>query len=536
MWIITIIVSMVLSVFSTAVMSYISMATPIGPWIAPTLVLSALLLFRVMMSSIKSNSIALATAAGSIGGILATGFGFSFPALYFLDPNLFNSWMSQPLYFAAVLTALALVGGLLGMWVANVAEQRLLIDQQLAFPIGILVSKMISAITVQIRKAYELMAGFIGTAIFCVMQDGLLSFKGFIPRALTLIPATSISIFNIPTIRFDLWPLVWAIGFVTGHVIAIPLLVGAIAKIVLIDPLNNTLFSSLTEIEFVLAFCSGMIVSGTVSSFWGLLKELWRKIGRLKGKATQGNWRIFTFNNSMPMMDFLELGFMCIIAFIFMTYFEFSLLAQITILLATMICAYQIAAIAGKTGLALLGRYATFVMVPCMLLFGLNMVQTIIIATLVEVAGGVTTDILFSRKMGQILSIDRGIMKKYQYLGIVVSSLSIGVVFWLLINHFQLGTDQLFAQKAQGRQLLIDARQFNMYVLLIGAAFGWLLSKIKVNASLVFGGLLMPINLVIGLVLGGLCAQVTTDKEEWYPFWSGVFASNSIWMLLKTVM
>ena len=92
MLIITIIVSIALSLFSTVVMSYISMATPIGPWIAPTLVLLATILFKVFLrNSTYSQNIALATAAGSVGGILATAFGFSFPTLYFLDPTLFNS-------------------------------------------------------------------------------------------------------------------------------------------------------------------------------------------------------------------------------------------------------------------------------------------------------------------------------------------------------------------------------------------------------------------------------------------------------------
>jgi len=53
---------------------------------------------------------------------------------------------------------------------------------------------------------------------------------------------------------------------------------------------------------------------------------------------------------------------------------------------------------------------------------------------------------------------------------------------------------------------------------------------------LVLGGLLMPINITLGLVVGGLFALLPTDREEWYPFWSGVFAGNSIWMLIRTIL
>jgi hypothetical protein len=38
------------------------------------------------------------------------------------------------------------------------------------------------------------------------------------------------------------------------------------------------------------------------------------------------------------------------------------------------------------------------------------------------------------------------------------------------------------------------------------------------------------------LVAGGLCAMYTKHKEEWYPLWSGVFASHSIWMVFSALM
>lgn len=73
-------------------------------------------------------------------------------------------------------------------------------------------------------------------------------------------------------------------------------------------------------------------------------------------------------------------------------------------------------------------------------------------------------------------------------------------------------------------------------VLLLGAVFGMLLQKIHVNPMLVLGGLLMPFDITFGLVAGGLLAMMSSDKEEWYPFWSGVFASNSFCMLLRAIV
>ena len=121
-------------------------------------------------------------------------------------------------------------------------------------------------------------------------------------------------------------------------------------------------------------------------------------------------------------------------------------------------------------------------------------------------------------------------------MGLLISSACVGVVFWLLVRHFGLGSAQLFAYRAQSRQLLIHAKHFNYGVLAIGACFGFLLKRFKCNPMLVLGGLLMPINITLGLVVGGLFALLPKDREEWYPFWSGVFAGNSIWMLIRTIL
>ena len=157
-FIIPVLISIALGLFSTAVMSYISMATPIGPWIAPTLVLCGLILFRMCGHMHNTKLVTYTTASGSIGGILATACGFSFPTLYFVDPVTFNSWMAAPWYFAAVLGSLSLAAGLLGMLIANRCEHSLIVEQHYEFPIGQLVYKMIAASN-QTRKALQLIFG-----------------------------------------------------------------------------------------------------------------------------------------------------------------------------------------------------------------------------------------------------------------------------------------------------------------------------------------------------------------------------------------
>jgi len=170
MLIIAILVSIILSIFSTTVLSYISMATPIGPWIAPTLALMAMPLFTwIKNQTAYTQSVAQVTAAGSVGGILATGMGFSLPTLYFLDPVLFNSWMASPIYFVTVLGSLAFAAGGFGLWIANMLEHKLIVQEKMAFPVGEMVYKMI-AVQHQAKKAWDLFIGFAGTTVFCFLK------------------------------------------------------------------------------------------------------------------------------------------------------------------------------------------------------------------------------------------------------------------------------------------------------------------------------------------------------------------------------
>jgi hypothetical protein len=525
---ITVILSVILSVFSTVVMSYVALATPIGPWIAPTLVFIAFLCVRLCVK-ITSTSIAYAVAAGSVGGILSTACAFSFPTIYFLDPIVFNEWMKSPFFFSGMLGVFSFLAGMFGLFVADWSEKSLIEEQKLSFPIGQLIQKMIAAQN-QIKKAYELMIGFCGSVLFSFLQA--CSCVCAIPKTITLFPSLQFLVFSLPrfVINLDIAPMVWAIGFVTGHVIALPLGVGALANIFFVSPVQRSFFSYISPMEFTLAFCSGIVLFITLTSIIGMPKQV------ILG-VKNGIRNIKHTNNTLNFSTNMILSFLAIIIglSLFLFYFDFPWYVQLYVVLCSTITTYQIAAIAGRIGLALLGRFATFVMVPAMLIFNLTYVHLVFIATFVEMSGGVAADILFGRKLAQLSNISYAKMRQYQLLGLCIASASIGIIFWLLINHFGLGSPELFAYRAQSRQLLIQAKQFDLIVVAVGAIFGLFLQLIRLNPMLVLGGLLMPLDMTFGLVIGGFIAMISSDKEEWYPLWSGIFAGNSICMLLRAL-
>ncbi len=547
MFFLTIAVAFLLSFFATAINSYIALSTSLGPWIEATLVLGGMLIFYLFNGFVsqraRTQSLGLATAAGGIGGILATACGFSFPTLFFIDNAAFCSLMSSPFSFALFLSCLALAAGSLGLMLATIFEHSLIEREALPFPIGELVYKMIS-VGDSMRKAVSLAVGFLGTQAFLLIR----SLSSFAPKQILLFPKYSLGFTTVPQIavQTDLLPMYWAIGFVTGHVIAIPLLLGFLANILVIEPLHyiypwiSTFLyehglskiisapagSSLSLRDFTVAFCSGMVIYGAMTGFLELpklVRSVFSKFFHIHKERTA------------PKLPWLLIGGTLFFNGLFLTAVQFSWSATLYLVTFTLVCIYQMMLIAGKIGLAPLGRFATFVMVPGMFLFGYTPLQITVVATYVEIAGGVACDCLFGRKMAQLADIDAKRIQQYQWFGLVVSSLLIGGIFWLLISHFGIGNEPgaLPASRAAYRALLVNVQRFDTLALLLGLIFGYLLKFVKVNSALMLGGILMPAEASLMLIIGGLSTYLVKDKEEYYPFWSGVFAANSLWMLIK---
>ena len=544
MYLFTTSLAFLFSLFSTAVISYIAMATPIGPWMEMTLVLMGTIIIKAVAHRIsitgQMHSLALATAAGGIGGAVAMACAFSFPTLYFLDPVLFNSWLSQPFYFCAFLAALVLAAGAFGLLIAQFFQDRLLSDTTMIFPIGQMVYNMI-AVQNQVAKAVQLALGAGAALAYGLLQ----TFIKIVPARITLLPAFSWNVFSIPlvTTRLDMIPMFWALGFTTGHVIAIPLLVAVIARIVLVDPVRVVFFNELSYTDYVLAFGAGMAIQGALLALIDMPKSLHKTVQKLfkrsngstqpSHKASAGTARSgATEKKNYLNKKILFLGIL-IIPILFLTYFKFNPLAQIYLLAFTVLCTYQLLIIAGKLGIAPLGRFATFVMVPGLLLFGFNALQITILATFVELVGIIAVDGMFGQKVAQLGSISRSKMWWYQGMGLLVSALSIGLIFYILITHFGLGSPELIVSRAQSRAVLVNAFSFNYIVMILGFAFSYALKLIGVNPTLVFGGLLMGLDTSLMLIAGGLSTYLVKDKEEHYPFWSGVYATNSIWIFIK---
>ena len=163
----TILITIIFSLFSATVMSYIGLATPLVPWMGPTLILFSMILKNICTFCTFSKSrVFIPVIAGSLAGITAGGVSNTLPTFYFLQPELFTRWMAQPFAFIASCTGLILLASLLALLIVSMTHKYLLSDALLPFPIGKLVYDI--GIAQSAKSMKQLISGFMGTCAYAL--------------------------------------------------------------------------------------------------------------------------------------------------------------------------------------------------------------------------------------------------------------------------------------------------------------------------------------------------------------------------------
>lgn len=520
--------AVIFSFFSVAIMTYVSMATPIGPWVELIVVLASTMMFRFIYGYTASerlkNAVGLTTVAAGVAGVVGVVCGFTVPTLYFLDSQIFNIWLSQPYYFSAVIAGAIIAGGGFALGMVTLFGERMLLNTALSFPVAQMVSKMILAQN-QLRKALELSAGMIISCIYFFLQR----IVDLFPQILRIPDITLGQICTIPgiAIRLDLLPLFMAIGYVAGAPFMVPLLVGVISKVLIIYPLKHCYFAHISSTDFILGFGGGMVLQGVIVSFIKAPQFLLATYNNIMQSInlTRRRWRIATLAWIGAYMLFL---------YFYFRYFNFSLLSQAYLFLFTALCVYQLMIIGGQVGLAPFGRFATLVMMPGLLLFSYDYVQVMLVSLFVGIAGGVAVDCMFGRKLAQLNDLNKRDVFVMQLLGLIISACVFGFVFIKFVGVAQLGSLDLVAQRARARALLLSIHHLHYALLMLGGIFGFIIESMGMKALLVFTGFLFPIDFSLMLILGGSLNYVAHDKDEWDPFWSGVFVAASLWMFVRS--
>ena len=544
-----IILGIIFTIFSTAVLSYISMATMIGPWIAPVIVLMSSVILKMGKKFVGqenlNKNIALVQTIGSVGGIVAIGVGFSLPTLYFLDANIFNNLIQKPVSFSIFIAILCFCAGGLGIWLAGCFANSFIKKKNLNFPVSHLIYNMITSQSQQ-KQAKSMFFGIGASWIICFLKDGFLWTKGILFKVYYLFPN-----FAGNHIEIILSPMFWAIGFIIGIKVAFPLLIGMISKYLVLYLLNNhsyflnfNLFLPLSDYDFVIAFCSGLVVSELILGFFKYPLILKQKIRSYSVERLWEKLRSFneilkqkTYNRTAFTLFFsnIEPAFVLICSTGFLYYLGFGFPSLILLLIFIIVATRQISYIGAKIGFVTFGRFATFIMIPMMLLFSLDFVQITFLCVFFNVCAAAASDLLFDYKVGQLCGISFDEIKRYQWIGLLVASMCIGIFLYILFTSLHIGSPELFAQRGQTRALLIQSLNFDLRVVILGLLYGVILKKIGISPTLVLGGILMPNRITIGLMLGALISKLSGRVKDQFPFWCGIFAGESVWVMFSVI-
>lgn len=515
--------AIVASIVAAAIMIYLSIATPLGPWIGPTLLL-------VMGSFYKKvpEKILLPIAAASTAGIAATATGFSLPTLFFLNRNFFSFFIGNPYYGTSFVFFAIVCIGFFGLVWAWAYKEYFLTCSELSFPIGHLLYSMIDKGDWFIKRIYF---GYGALVSFCyyivfwllrttqILQTDECTFLPLLKWGSCSFPSISIS--------FLTFPLLCALGLSAGEMVAMPLIVGIILQGCGISIIHGLFFNALMRHDFLFAFACGLVAITALSGFFSFCIDFLFAM------------RTFTF--SMVSIIFYDNKKLWVIALsLFCSFLFYIKLPWYVILyLVCAVCAstYGIVLIAGKIGLALLGRFATFVMIPALIFFSLHDLHITIIAFAVELVGGIAADGLFSYKAVQLSQKDyyKSIFS-YQVIGLIVGACVIAFLFWYLSLYKGLGTGFLFAQRGQARALLINATQWDIKVFSLGVVIGIILKYYKIHPFFVLSGLLMPFSLSIPLSVGSLLSLVLKKRYFFYEtFACGIYVVSTALLLLSLI-
>jgi len=547
------------SIVGTGILLYVSLTTGLGPWLAPMLVLLTGIVLRFISSKAilhRQHDMVIAQTIGSVGGAVATAVGFSLPTLFFLDRALFMQWVASPWYFATLVGSLVLSAGWYGIWIARVIGQPLLENTAFSFPVSTVIVETICS---QAQRAHaRLLAWGVGVSwLVAVLRDGFWQVQALIARTFYVMP--SVLGRELP---LEVSPIYWAIGFLASMSIVWPLLVGMLSKYFIVWPLNAhgiylpvQLFAPLRAADFVLAFCSGIVLSqaaktltrypamiqkgiraycGTQSvpeKIWSDLQTWWGL--RPAQVSVDGECLIHSGWSIYTLFCQYELLIPIVLSIAMLSHLRFPVVAQVLLFVFTLLTTYQLSIFACRTGLAPYGRFMTFVMLPLLLLFSLSNVHITFLCVFVGVAGAAAVDLLFGYKVGALTNISRSRIHRAQILGLVVTALTIGWMLWLLCSRFELGSAPLIAHRGRARALLLTSFSFNWWVLALGILYDLFLQRFRINSMLVFGGLIMPNQITIGLTIGALIHRFSNKQNKQIPFWSGVFAGDSLWVLVQ---
>lgn len=502
-------VTMFFSMLSVGMMSYLAMNTLLGPWIAPLFVVVCMVLAIPFVSKRWFDDHAiLSIAAGSIGGMVGTALGVTVPAFYFLHKEQFLALFDHPIFFALLISGFVFCAGTLAFSIAYYVKDHFIVEEKLPFPTSQLVYDVLS-VEHYPQNSWLMLIGIGWASVWNIV---------------TLFARAGLQAY---TAQVHMIPIILSIGFVAGHLIAVPICIGLLTRLSAVSFLQERYFSVIPQQEFLVTFCVGIILVLVSHGLWDALQK--ENVAKMKSSR---KLRLGLHNRNF----LLQLGCALFVNVCLLSFCGVNLIAQCCAIPLIIIIGLNLARIVGETGMVTPDSFAWFVILPLVYSqIGVTSLSILMLATVATICFGMIVDLLFSYKLAQLADIPYHLILKYQQIGFIVAALCSGLIMWWYIHLFGLGSVELIAGKAQGLDKFITSGVYNYHIILCGFVWGLVIRMLCKELLVVIGAILMAPSITFWLLIAGALSYVVHKREKWFPLCFGVYAAHSLWILIRAV-
>jgi len=498
----------VLAVLMTMSGVYITLRMNAFMWASILTALMAMGIYKVLKlekdASVHEINIAQTTA--STGGILAAGICFTIPAIYFLDPELFDTFTSDPGSFIFKIFVLALVGGIMGVLFSAYLRRNMIIEEKLPFIIGEATADTIKAGEKGGRKIKVLLSAFGLSAIFTTLRDGVsltigklhFVFNGIIPD----FKQFQLGVFKI---EIPFIPMAFGAGYLIGYKIVSIWFLGCLFSYYLFQPLVHYLYSVPMDqmVTYILPLGVGAVIGGGVTLFF--LRVIPSSIRTFKAMISAKVSKDELNPRLIPIFAIISIFIMSFIL-------NLSIVASLLAILGIWVITALAGRMTGEIGIDPMEVFAVIIVLFVKIVVSLGTLESIFIAAIAAVSVGVAGDLLFDLKAGHMLGTSPKSQAKAQILGVIIGSFVVGFSLLAILNAFTLGSPELYALQARSVSYMLGA--IDVKIFLIGFILGTAITLMKLP-GMVFGiGIFIPLYLSVAFFIGGVVNYLNRKKAE----------------------
>ena len=501
------------SAISVFLMSYMTMNTELGPWVAPLfIVMCTMFAIPLLSRRLFAKYATIMIAAGSIGGMVGMCLGLSIPSFYFVHKAEFLMMMARPLHFAGLISMFVLCAGAFAFVLAYLLKDHLIIEKKLPFPMVKLLHDIIS-----IDSKSSMSSGH------RLMLSGLGLVSVF--NMLTMMARPVLHVFRA---QIHIIPFMMTAGFVAGRLTLIPVCIGVGTRILAFQFVHHQFFASMHEIEFLITFCSGILLA-LFLRVWLHSFVIYRQIKDFFPKSIKlfmQDWRLLLLGVGTFLCSCVPLYF-CGVSWEILIYLMSFLI----------ITCWNIARILGQIGVVDIVSFSWFIILP--LIYGVIAIPSssvVAAALFAMLCLGMVIDLIFSYKLASLAKISYQKILQYQLLGFVTTILISGFAMWWHIHTFGFDSAKLTSPQALELGQLIQFGAYDHVVLLCGVACGIILQMFRKEMFTIVGAALMMPSMSIWLIIAGVLSHVVKNPEKLYPMWFGVYAGQVCWIVMRLVI